>query len=72
MKLLSLQEIPDARHSNLTEWLATCETIFGRRIQYRGRCTVWHSFPDGKRAPTSVEAMLCDAAVAVEWGRSTK
>ena len=35
--------------------------------EYRGTRTVWHRVPDGKRAPTWLEDLLCDAATAKEW-----
>lgn len=44
-----------------------------RRVErYRGRCTVWHDAHTAKRAPTWLEAKLCDFWTLSEWegGRS--
>lgn len=35
--------------------------------QWRGSCTVWRRFPDGKRAATPLESFLCDVWTAKKW-----
>lgn len=44
----------------------TVRNDLGEQVSYRGDCTVWHRVPDGKRADTSTEEMLCDMWTA-EW-----
>lgn len=34
---------------------------------YRGGSTVWHLYPSGDRASTSMEAWLCDRWTAYRW-----
>ncbi len=41
----------------------------GQRVEYRGEGTVWHRYPDGARAPSGLERLLCDAWTAAEWRR---
>lgn len=35
--------------------------------QFRGQHTVWHRYPDGKRASTSLETALSDVHTAHLW-----
>ncbi len=37
----------------------------GRR--FRGSCTVWHAWPSGKRAPTSIEVICADEWTKQMW-----
>lgn len=40
---------------------------FPDKSQYVGSLTVWHSFPEGERQPTSFERRLCDIMTREKW-----
>ncbi|UJW87930.1 hypothetical protein [Devosia sp. SL43] len=48
-----------------------CESRFlwfkPRRVVFVGNCTVWHSYPDGKRVPTGIELWFCDIWKSWKW-----
>ena len=48
----------------LPNWLMRILGSKSREVTYYGNCTVWHSFPDCKRAGTSTEYMLSNFS---EW-----
>jgi hypothetical protein len=35
--------------------------------RYRGSCTVWHAYPDGKRCTTEMELLLSDVWKREQW-----
>jgi hypothetical protein len=39
----------------------------GNGARYRGQTTVWHSYPNGERAPTQMEAYLSDVWTREQW-----
>lgn len=41
-------------------------------LRYRGSCTVWHEYPGGERAPTYLEAWLCDRWTRLKWQKERK
>lgn len=38
-----------------------------RRVEFVGNCTVWHSYPSGKRQPTHLELWFCDIWKRWKW-----
>ena len=45
----------------------------GRRLAYRGSCTVWYTYPGGNRCGTFKEAELSDVWTReVDWKRKNK
>jgi len=44
----------------------------GLRKQYRGDCTVWHSYPEGERQSTSTESWLADIWQREKWKREKR
>lgn len=49
------------------DYLITIKYESGKVNQYRGDCTVWHSYPDGRRCGTMTESWLCDIWQREKW-----
>lgn len=54
------------------EYMITCKTNAGKKIKYVGSCTVWHTYPNGKRAGTITESWLFDRLTAYKWKEGEK
>jgi hypothetical protein len=60
------EEVPNPRFPSLTELIITVHTDRGD-ARYRGSSTVWHAYPSGQRASSSMEMRLSGYARSYEW-----